>query len=272
MFNVAYTEGTGWSEMLTRLEDLLHLSHEEKQTFYKRIILESLDFLESLDNTKSDIAMIYLDKIKPLTSFFVKEAMIAVFMNTNAEDFFHALCSKMQREKFELDPKMAAKISISCVQWKRDEKMFLTLLNQIHCDFTSVDVNEETILHACEESDFSSSTLTKLLKRPEGPQMFTSKNWKGRTPVQCRASYINTPNSKDAEQSHHTVHRQRCSCFATASEPGTLLQRQRRRASLCHLSHSGDLSLFDSFFWRRLTSNVRTPLESPQGRVVKIRK
>lgn len=90
--------------------------------------------------------------------------------------------------------------------------MFLTLLNQIHCDFTGVDVNSETILHACEESDFSSSTLMRLLKRPDGPQMITSKNWGGRTPVQCKDSYINTssenPNSKDAEQSHHTVHRQ----------------------------------------------------------------
>ena len=151
--------------------------------------------------------------------------------------------------------------------------MFLILLNQSHCDFTGVDVNGETILHACEKSDFSSSTLMKLLKRPEGSQMFTSENWEGKAPVQCRVSYINTssenPNSKDAEQSHHTIHRQRCSCFATASEPGTLLQRQRRRVSLIHPSHSGDLLLcfdlgFRSFLRHRLTSNVRTPLASPQ--------
>ena len=266
--HVAFTGETGWSEMLTRLDDLLHLSREEKQTFYERIILESLD------KRQSKIALKYLDKVKPLTSIFVEKAMKLCVLNTN--DFFYALCSKMQCEKFvkKLYPKTAANIGIDIVLWKKDEEMFLTFLNQIHCDFTDVDINGETILHACERSDFSSSTLMKLLKRPEGPQMFTSKNRQGRTPVQCRVSYINTssenPNSKDAEQSHHNVRRQRSLSFATASEPATRLQRQRRRASLCHPNLSGDPSLWldfrhkPSFFWRLVLSGGRTPLASPQ--------
>lgn len=188
--------------------------------------------------------------------------------------FFMPYAVKCSVKKFELHPKTAAEISISCVRSGKDEKMFLILLNQSHCDFTGVDVNGETILHACEKSDFSSSTLMKLLKRPEGSQMFTSENWEGKTPVQCRVSYINTssenPNSKDAEQSHHNVRRQRSSSFVTVSEPATRLHRQRLRTSLSHSSLSVDpLLWFDfrhnsSFFWPRLTSGVCTQLASPQ--------
>lgn len=71
--------------------------------------------------------------------------------------------------------------------------------------------------------------------------MFTSKNLEGRTPVQCRVSYINTkdsedssenPNNKGAKKNHRTFHRHRCSSFKRPGEQGTLLHlRQRRRES-----------------------------------------
>lgn len=65
-------------------------------------------------------------------------------------------------------------------------------MNEFQCNFncTCFCFGDITILHACEIAKFSDSILLRLLLRPEGRFMLTSKDaFFGRTPVQFRAAY-----------------------------------------------------------------------------------
>lgn len=77
---------------------------------------------------------------------------------------------------------------LECIQIFGKEEMFFNFLNEIPCNFY-YHIRGRTILHVCEERNFSDSTLLRLLQRPEGMFMFTSVDEEGRTPVQCRGAY-----------------------------------------------------------------------------------
>lgn len=87
------------------------------------------------------------------------------------------MCDKVKKGNVHIDPTEIAVLCIACVFKRRNENMFQTLLSLGNCDFKSISSNGYTILHACEQNNFSNEILLTLLKRPEGMFMFKKKRW-----------------------------------------------------------------------------------------------
>lgn len=129
--------------------------------------------------------------IEPFSFYVVNEFMDHVFLFNN-EHLFRVLCKRIKRDQIQIDSWRAAELCICYTRLYGNEKMSNCFMSEFQCDFncTSQWLKDITILHACEIVNFSDSTLLRLLLRPEGRFMLTSKDaFFGWTPVQFRAAY-----------------------------------------------------------------------------------
>ncbi|XP_062570331.1 uncharacterized protein LOC134232394 [Saccostrea cucullata] len=177
--------GADWREALKKLTELLP-SEDEKYTVYKFIAKISIR------REKFDIALEYLQFIDSFTSEDVISLMISCIMFDGVE-FFDELCKKLKEVNFvHFSDKVFATIAI--INSEFNENMIMKFLREFsdQCDykFTINGYHDGgTILHACEECNYSDANLLFILQRPEGEYMFTKVNNKRLTPVQCRRSY-----------------------------------------------------------------------------------
>lgn len=172
-----------WSELLICYDELFPYLRKNQ-----RICEENL--MESLKQKNTDFSIKYLEKIDSISSALATSVLFYWTSIENQDSFFYIMCDKIKKENVHLDPKEIAKLCIVCVLRRKNESMFQTLLSLEDCDFTSILQNGYTILHACEQSNFSNEILLTLLKRPEGMFMFKKKDGCFfKTPVQLRQSY-----------------------------------------------------------------------------------
>lgn len=177
--------GEDWSKVLIKLSKMCK-DHRARHVFVMNIILTS-----SINYAKLDIAYTFLEMIEPFTICVVNEFINLIFLFNN-EHLFRVLCERMRRAKFQIDSWTAAELCISYTHLFKNEKMLNYFMNEFQCNFncTCFCFGDITILHACEIAKFSDSILLRLLLRPEGRFMLTSKDaFFGRTPVQFRAAY-----------------------------------------------------------------------------------
>lgn len=177
--------GEDWSDVLIKSLKMCQ-DEEARHMFLTDIILMS-----SINHAKLDIAYTFLEMIEPFSSCVVSEFMNYIFLFNN-EHLLRVLCKRMQRDQFQFDSRKAAEICICYTRLYGNEKMSNCFMSEFQCDFncTSQWLKDITILHACEIVNFSDSTLLRLLLRPEGRFMLTSKDaFFGWTPVQFRAAY-----------------------------------------------------------------------------------
>lgn len=177
--------GEDWSDVLIKLSKMCQ-DPEARRVFLMDIILMS-----SINYAKLDIAYTFLEMIEPF-SFCVVNKFIALIFLFNNEHLFRVLCKRMKKAQFQIDSWRAAELCICYTRFYRNEKMLNCFMSEFKCNFNCICFcfQDITILHACEIANFSDSTLLRLLLRPEGRFMLTSKDtFFGRTPVQCRAAY-----------------------------------------------------------------------------------
>lgn len=93
----------------------------------------------------------------------------------------HLLCRKIKKYHFRYDSEDITYWILRCIHKFGKEDIFLIFLNEISCNFY-FHIRGRTILHVCEEGNFSDSTLLRLLKRPEGMFMLTSVDEEGELP------------------------------------------------------------------------------------------
>lgn len=173
-----------WSDILAKLTELCSCQKAiTEYNFVDDIIFYA--FIIGIPDTI--IACKCLERVSSITLSSLRK-WIYQFLNYNQDVLFRTLCTKMKSLHVQLDSNVAACLVITCVRSITTENMFLQFLNEFQCNFNYT-INGNTILHACEESNYSDSTLLSLLQRPEGRLMFNSVCDKGRTPVQCRACY-----------------------------------------------------------------------------------
>lgn len=172
-----------WSEILICYDEFFPYLWKNQ-----RICEENL--MKSLKEKNTDFSIKYLEKIDSISSALATSVLFYWTSIENQDSFFYIMCDKIKKENVHLDPKEIAKLCIVCVLRRKNESMFQTLLSLEDCDFTSILQNGYTILHACEQSNFSNEILLTLLKRPEGMFMFKKKDGCFfKTPVQLRQSY-----------------------------------------------------------------------------------
>lgn len=177
--------GEDWSDVLIKLSKMCQ-DPEARRMFLMNIILMS-----SINHVKLDIAYTFLAMIEPFSFYVVNEFMDHVFLFNN-EHLFRVLCKRIKRDQIQIDSWRAAELCICYTRLYGNEKMSNCFMSEFQCDFncTSQWLKDITILHACEIVNFSDSTLLRLLLRPEGRFMLTSKDaFFGWTPVQFRAAY-----------------------------------------------------------------------------------
>lgn len=177
--------GEDWSDVLIKLSKMCQ-DQEARRMFLMNIILTS-----SINYAKLDIAYTFLEMIEPF-SFCVVNKFIEFIFLFNNEHLFRVLCKRIKRDQFQIDSWRAAELCICYTRLHGNEKMSNCFMSEFQCDFNCTNrwLKDITILHACEIVNFSDSTLLRLLLRPEGRFMLTSKDaFFGWTPVQFRAAY-----------------------------------------------------------------------------------
>lgn len=177
--------GEDWTDVLIKLSKMCQ-DPEAKRMFLMNIILMS-----SINYAKLDIAYTFLEMIEPFSFCVVNEIMEMIFLFNN-EHLFRVLCKRMKKAQFQMDSWRAAELCICYTRLHGNEKMSNCFMSEFQCDFNCTNrwLKDITILHACEIVNFSDSTLLRLLLRPEGRFMLTSKDaFFGWTPVQFRAAY-----------------------------------------------------------------------------------
>lgn len=190
-----------WSDVFTKLTELCSCQKDiTEYEFVNNIIFSA--FIIGIPDIH--IACKCLERVSSITLFSLRK-WIFQFLNYNQDVLFRTLCTKMKSLHVHLDSKVATCIVISCVRIDTTENMFLKFLDEFQCNFNYT-INGNTILHACEESNYSDSTLLSLIQRPEGSLMFNSVCDEGRTPVQCRAFY-KTIRRRWVEQLHKVGNR-----------------------------------------------------------------
>lgn len=177
--------GEDWSDVLIKLSKMC------QDPKARRVFLMNIILMSSINYVKLDIAYTFLEMIEPFSFCEVNEFMNLIFLFNN-EHLVRVLCKRMRRAQFQIDSRRAAELCVWYTHLFKNEKMLNCFMSEFQCNFkcTCYCFGNITILHACEIANFSDSTLLRLLLRPEGRFMLTSKDaFLGRTPVQCRTAY-----------------------------------------------------------------------------------
>lgn len=177
--------GEDWSDVLIKLSKMC------QDPKARRVFLMNIILMSSINYVKLDIAYTFLEMIEPFSFCEVNEFMNLIFLFNN-EHLVRVLCKRMRRAQFQIDSRRAAELCVCNTHLFKNEKMLNCFMSEFQCNFkcTCYCFGNITILHACEIANFSDSTLLRLLLRPEGRFMLTSKDaFLGRTPVQCRTAY-----------------------------------------------------------------------------------
>lgn len=175
------SSGNDWTNVLTKLAELCP-SIEIRNDFYIKII----EF--SIIHGNFNFADEYLEKIQNISENQVYILIYKFWQRKIDLSLLHLLCRKIKKYHFRYDSEDITYWILRCIHKFGKEDIFLIFLNEISCNFY-FHIRGRTILHVCEEGNFSDSTLLRLLQRPEGMFMFTSVDKEGRTPVQCRSAY-----------------------------------------------------------------------------------
>lgn len=177
--------GEDWSDVLIKLSKMC------QDPKARRVFLMNIILMSSINYVKLDIAYTFLEMIEPFSFCEVNEFINLIFLFNN-EHLFRVLCKRMRRTQFQIDSRRAAELCVCYTHLFKNEKMSNCFMSEFQCNFkcTCYCFGHITILHACEIANFSDSTLLRLLLRPEGRFMLTSKDtFFGMTPVQWRAAY-----------------------------------------------------------------------------------
>lgn len=157
-----------------------------------------MDIIElSIIHGNFDFAYEYLDKIQNISENQVHMLIYEFWHRKIYLSLFHLLCRKIRNNHFRYNSQILTDLILRCIQIFGREEMFLNFLNEIPCNFY-YHIRGRTILHVCEERNFSDSTLLRLLQRPEG--MFMMK--KGELPFS-----VGVPTKKLEEKWLVKVHR-----------------------------------------------------------------
>lgn len=165
------SSGNDWTNVLTKLAELCP-SLEIRNGFYMNII----EF--SISHGNFDFAYEYFEKTQNISEKQMCKLISKFWCKKIDRSLFHLLCRKIKNVHFKCNSQAFTGVILECIHAYGKEDMFLIFLNEISCN-CYYDFRGRTILHVCEERNFSDSTLLRLLQRPEGMFMFTSVDKEG---------------------------------------------------------------------------------------------